>query len=144
MKQILRTGLAELGLDADEAGTIVPQMYLLEGTVNVNVTNTSLGSKAIDCDGNITIGSATTSPIVTLTVAAKRYEDSDGETSRATGLKADGDILIAGGATTITASGKKSRGVNATSLTATGGTLKIAATGSSSTMPPRRCNAPCR
>jgi len=120
-------------LDADETDTsIVPAMYILGGTVNVNVTSTALGSKAIACDGNMTIGSATTSPDITLTVAAKRYEDSNGETSRATGLKADGDIVVAGGATTITASGKKSRGVKAASLTATGGTLTIAATGSSS------------
>jgi hypothetical protein len=47
-------------------------------------------------------------------------------------LKADGTIVIASGATTIKASGKKSRGVKATSLTATGGTLTIAATGSGS------------
>ena len=120
-------------LDADETDTsIIPEMTINGGSVTVNVTNTALGSKAIDCDGNITIGSSTTSPIVNLTVAAKRFEDSDGETSRATGLKAKGDILIAGGATTIKASGKKSRGVNAASLTATGGSLTIAATGSGS------------
>ena len=120
-------------LDADETNpAIIPQMYIIGGTVNVNVTTTSLGSKAIDSDGDITIGSATTSPIVSLTVAAKRYKDSEGETSRATGLKAERDIVIAGGTTTIKASGSKSRGVKAASLTATGGTLTIAATGSDS------------
>jgi len=120
-------------LDADEAApSIVPEMYISGGAVTVNVTSTALGSKAIDCDGNITIGSSASSPIVNLTVAAKRYEDSTGDTSRATGLKADGTIVIASGATTIKASGKKSRGVKATSLTATGGTLTIAATGSGS------------
>lgn len=120
-------------LDADETDTsIIPEMYLYGGAVTVNVTKTSLGGKAIDCEGNITIGSSTTSPTVNLTVAAGRFEDSDGETSRATGLKAEGDILIASGATTIKASGKKSRGVKAASLTATGGSLTIAATGSGS------------
>lgn len=120
-------------LDADETNaSIVPEMYIYGGTISIDVTSTSLGSKAIDSDGDLTIGSSSTSPTVNLTVAAKRYEDSNGETSRATGLKAEGNIVIANGATTITASGKKSRGVKAASLTATGGSLRIAATGSGS------------
>lgn len=120
-------------LDEDTADTsIVPSMSIIDGTVSVKVTSQSLGSKAIDCDGTITIGSSTTSPTVELTVAAGRYEDEEGETSRATGLKATGAITIAGGATTITASGKKSRGVKAASLTATGGSLTIEASGSGS------------
>ena len=120
-------------LDADAAApSIVPHMQLLDGTVTVNLTTTANGSKAIASDGNMTIGSTATSPTVGITVDAGVYVDTAGEENRATGLKADQTLTIAGGATTVSATGDKSRGVRATTLTATGGSLVVTNTGTKS------------
>lgn len=121
-------------LDADATdATIVPHMQLLDGSITVNLASTALGSKAIASDGNLTIGSTSTSPTVNLTVAAGTYTDPDTEEeNRATGLKADLTLTIAGGLTTVSATGYKSRGVRAATLTATGGTLTVTNTGSKS------------
>lgn len=121
-------------LDADPLNaTILPEMYLNDGTVTVNLTPTALGSKAIASDGNLTIGTASTSPTVNITVAAGVYVDPEtDEENRATGLKADQTLTIAGGATTVAATGAKARGVRAATLTATGGTLTVTNTGAKS------------
>ena len=120
-------------LDADAAApSIVPHMQLLDGTVTVNLTTTANGSKAIASDGNLTIGSTATSPTIGITVDAGVYVDTAGEENRATGLKADQTLTIAGGATTVSATGDKSRGVRATTLTATGGSLVVTNTGTKS------------
>lgn len=120
-------------LDADANNTsIVPHMQLLDGTITINLTSTANGSRAIASDGNLTIGSKATSPTVGITVAGGVFVDSAGEENRATGLKADLTLTIAGGATTVSATGVKSRGVRATTLTATGGSLTVTNTGTKS------------
>lgn len=121
-------------LDADATdATIVPHMQLLDGTVTVDLAATALGSKAIASDGNLTIGSTATAPVVTLTVGAGTYTDpTTEEENRATGLKADQTLTIAGGTTTVSATGAKSRGVRAATLIATGGTLSVVNTGTKS------------
>ena len=120
-------------LDIDSLNLTSPVMKILGGTITVDLTSTALGAKAIACDGDITIGSETTNPTVDITVAAGTYTDpSTSEENRATGIKADKTLTIAGGATTVTASGKKSRGVRAATLVATGGTLTVKNTGSKS------------
>ena len=121
-------------LDADPLdATLIPEMYLNDGTVTVNLTATALGSKAIASDGNLTIGTASTSPSVDITVAAGVYVDPETEEkNRATGLKADQTLTIAGGTTTVAATATKARGVRAATLTATGGTLTVTNTGSKS------------
>ncbi|MBQ9285393.1 MAG: carbohydrate-binding domain-containing protein [Bacteroidaceae bacterium] len=121
-------------LDSDPLdATITPNMQLLDGTVNVNLTSTALGSKAIASDGNFTIGSAATEPTVTVAVAAGVYTDpATEEENRATGLKAGLTLTIAGGTTTVSATGAKSRGVRAATLTATGGSLTVTNTGAKS------------
>ena len=121
--------------DATEttAATVVPEMHINDGSITVSLTAAALGSKAIASDGNMTIGTSTTSPTVDVTVAAGTYTDpTTEEENRATGLKADQTLTIAGGATTVRATGTKSRGVRATTLTATGGTLTVTNTGSKS------------
>ena len=121
-------------LDAVEGNsTLVPAMYLLDGTITANVAATALGSKAIASDGNLTIGSDTTAPTINITVGAGTYTDPDtDEENRATGLKAEQTLTIAGGETTVAATGAKSRGVRAATLIATGGTLTVTNTGSKS------------
>ncbi len=121
-------------LDADATdATIVPHMQLLDGTVTVDLAATALGSKAIASDGNLTIGSTATAPVVTLTVGAGTYTDpTTDEENRATGLKADQTLTIAGGTTTVSATGAKSRGVRAATLVATGGLLTVVNTGTKS------------
>lgn len=122
-------------LDIDSLNQVTPEMQILGGTINVNLTSTALGAKAIASDGNITIGSNTTSPTVDVTVAAGVFKETVNgveEENRATGIKADKTLLIAGGATTVTATGKKSRGVRAATLRATGGSLTVKNTGSKS------------
>ena len=120
-------------LDAAENNTsIVPQMLINSGSITVNLTSTALGSKAIASDGNLTIGTSTTSPTINVTVAAGTYTDpSTDEENRATGLKAENTLTIAGGTTTVAATGQKSRGVRATTLVATGGSLTVTNTSNS-------------
>ncbi len=121
-------------LDADDTdATIVPHLQLLGGTITVNVAATALGAKAIASDGNFTIGSAETAPVVSVVVAAGVYTDTaTGEENRATGLKADSTLTIAGGQSTVAATGAQSRGVRAYALVATGGTLTVTNTGTKS------------
>lgn len=122
-------------LDIDSLNQVTPEMKILGGAVTVNLTSTALGAKAIVSDGNITIGSSTTSPTVDVTVAAGVFKETVGDTeeeNRATGIKAENTLTIAGGATTVNATGKKSRGVRAATLVATGGTLTVKNTGSKS------------
>ncbi len=122
-------------LDAAETNTaITPQMYILGGTMTVNVATTANGSKGIACDGNITIGNGQeATPVVTVNVDGGQYTDPETEEkNRATGIKADNTLLIAGGNTTVEANGKKSRGVRAATLRATAGTLTVNTNGSSS------------
>ncbi len=111
------------------AATITPEMYINNGTITVVITTAAKGARAIASDGHMTIGTAATSPVLNLTAGATRYTDALGETTRTTGLKAEKDLIIMGGTTTIKATGNKSRGVRAGTLTALGGTLKIEATG---------------
>ena len=108
--------------------TVVPEMYILDGTINVTVGTKALGAKAIASDGNLTIGSSETSPTVTINLNA----DWDTEEERATGLKAAKTLLIAGGNTTVNANADNSRGVRAYALRATGGTLTVTNTGEDS------------
>ncbi len=140
---ILNGGTINVTLDAEDAkairldadatdATITPHMQLLDGTVTVSLSSTANGSKGLASDGNLTIGSASTKPTVDITVAGATFTDSAGEENRATGIKADLTLTIAGGATTVKATGQKSRGVRATTLTATGGTLTVTNTGSKS------------
>lgn len=121
-------------LDASETdATIIPHMQLLDGSVTVEVASTALGSKAIASDGNLTIGSAATSPEIVVGVDAGVFVDPETEEeNRATGLKADQTLTIAGGITTVNARGAKSRGVRAATLVATGGTLSVVNTGTKS------------
>ena len=120
-------------LDAATGTSIVPDMQLLGGSVTVNLTSTALGSKAIASDGNLTIGSKSTTPTIDISVAAGVFTDPDTEEEeRATGLKAEYTLTIAGGTTKVNATGYKSRGVRAATLTATGGTLTVTNTGSKS------------
>lgn len=101
--------------------TVVPEMYINDGTINVNLTSKALGAKALASDGNFTIGTKDTSPAITI----KLYADMDAEDERATGLKATKTLLIAGGNTIVNAIGDNSRGVRAYTLRATGGTLTV-------------------
>ena len=121
-------------LDANSAvPDITPLLTILDGNVTVELTATAAGSKGIASDGHFTIGGKATSPTVKVTVAAPAYTDPDTEEEdRATGLKADRTLTIAGGNTTVNATGNKSRGVRANTLVATGGTLTVTNTGSKS------------
>ena len=122
-------------LDIDSVNKVTPEMNILGGTINVNLTSAALGAKAIASDGNLTIGSSTTNPTIDVTVAAGVFKETVNDTeeeNRATGIKADKTLTIAGGATTVTATGKKSRGVRAARLVAAGGTLTVKNTGSKS------------
>lgn len=124
-------------LDAAEATTgteaPTPHMQILDGAITIDLTSTALGARAIASDGNLTIGSKATSPSIGITVAAGVYTDpTTSEEERATGIKADLTLTIAGGNTTVNATGTKSRGVRAATLTATGGTLTVTNTGTKS------------
>lgn len=121
-------------LDAAETNTaIVPEMSILGGTVTVVVASTADGSRGIASDGNITIGNGkANAPVVDVTVSAGVFTDPDtDEDNRATGIKADNTLLIAGGVTTVAANGTKSRGVRAATLRATAGTLTVTRNSSS-------------
>ena len=108
-------------------------MQILDGAITIDLTSTALGARAIASDGNLTIGSTATSPSIGITVAAGVYTDpTTSEEERATGIKADLTLTIAGGNTTVNATGTKSRGVRAATLTATGGTLTVTNTGTKS------------
>ncbi len=120
-------------LDAATGTSIVPEMHLLNGSVTVNLTSGALGSKAIASDGNLTIGSSGTSPVINVTVAGGVYVDPDTEEEdRATGLKAEKTLTINGGNTTVNATGTKSRGVRTFNLISNGGVLTVTNSGSKS------------
>ena len=120
-------------LDIDSLNQTSPVMKILGGSITVDLTSTALGAKAIASDGDLIIGSSTTNPTVDINVAAETFTDpTTSEENRATGIKADKTLTIAGGTTTVIASGKKSRGVRAAKLVAAGGTLTVKNTGSKS------------
>ena len=108
--------------------TVVPEMYINDGTITMNVNVKALGAKAIASDGNFTIGTSETSPTITINL----YADWDADEERATGLKATSTLLIAGGNTVVNAIADNSRGVRANKLRATGGTLTVTNTGDES------------
>lgn len=114
--------------------TVVPEMYINDGSITVDIATAALGSRGIDCDGNMTIGTAETSPTVTVTINNTSFY-TDPETSeqkRATGMKTNNTLLIAGGTTTVSAKGPKARGVRAAELVSTGGVLTVTKSGSGS------------
>ena len=118
----------------ERVATVVPEMYINDGTITVDIAADAWGSRGIDCDGNITIGAEETSPTVNVTINQTNfYTDPDtGDQKRACGIKTNYTLLIANGNTTVSASGPKARGVRATTLRATGGTLKVTKKGSGS------------
>lgn len=112
----------------EHAATVVPEMYINDGTITVNLTAKALGAKAIASDGNFTIGTSETSPTINIDL----YADWDTNEERATGLKATSTLLIAGGTTVVNAIGDNARGVRAYKLRATGGSLTVTNTGDDS------------
>lgn len=118
---------------AIRADSLIAVMNLKGGTIDVDLTSTALGSKAIACDGNININQKSGTMNITIGVAGGVYKDTTtGETNRATGIKCDDTITMDAGTVTINATGTKSRGMNTKDLTVNGGTLSVNATGSSS------------
>ena len=79
----------------------------------------------------MTVGSEETSPTVNVTINnTPFYTDPDTqEQKRATGIKTNNTLLIASGTTTVSAKGPKARGVRATQLRATGGSLVVTKSG---------------
>ena len=116
------------GKMVEHAATVVPEMYINDGTITVNLTTKALGAKAIASDGNFTIGTSETSPTINIDL----YADWDTNEERATGLKATSTLLIAGGNTVVNAIGDNARGVRAYKLRATGGNLTVTNTGEDS------------
>lgn len=118
----------------EHVATVVPEMYFNDGTITVDIATTALGSRGIDCDGNITIGTEETSPTVNVSMNNTNfYTDPDtGEQKRACGMKTNNTLLIASGNTTVSAWGPKARGVRAAYLRATGGKLTVTKKGSGS------------
>ena len=116
------------GKMVEHAATVVPEMYINDGTITVNLTAKALGAKAIASDGNFTIGTSETSPTINIDL----YADWDTNEERATGLKATSTLLIAGGNTVVNAIGDNARGVRAYKLRATGGNLTVTNTGEDS------------
>ena len=108
---------------------VIPEMYLNDGTITIDVDEEADGVKCIASDGNLTIGTEETAPTITLNVDGGMDDDDE----RATGLKATNTLWIAGGTTTVNATGDGARGVRAYKLRATpGGTLTVTATGKGS------------
>ena len=118
----------------EHVATVVPEMYIYDGSISVDIATAALGSRGIDCDGNITIGTVETSPTVNVTMNNTTfYTDPDtSEQKRATGIKTNNTLLIAGGNTTVSAYGAKARGVRAYGLVSTGGVLTVTKKGSGS------------
>ena len=116
------------GKMVEHKATVVPEMYINDGTITVNLTAKALGAKAIASDGNFTIGTSETSPTINIDL----YADWDTNEERATGLKATSTLLIAGGTTVVNAIGDNARGVRAYKLRATGGSLTVTNTGDDS------------
>lgn len=118
----------------EHVATVVPEMYINDGTISVDIATAAFGSRGIDCDGNMTVGTAETSPTVNVTINNTNfYTDPDTqEQKRATGIKTNNTLLIAGGTTTVSASGTKARGVRAATLVSTGGVLTVSKSGTAS------------
>ena len=126
-------------LDADPtAPSLVPEMYIYKGKITININPTALGSRGLVSDGNLTIGDGinphqTVSPNVRVNVMASYYLDPETtEEERATGIKAELTFHMAGGSAAVDATGERSRGVRAATLTATGGVLYVWNTGTKS------------
>ncbi len=108
--------------------TVVPEMYINDGIINVSVVGNANSSRAIASDGNLTIGTSETSPTISINLQAGDKDDDE----RVTGLKVTKTLLVVGGNTTVNAVGAGSRGVRAYKLRVTGGTLTVNNTGSKS------------
>ena len=112
--------------------TVVPEMYINDGTITVDIAADAWGSRGIDCDGNITIGTEETSPTVNVSTDNTRYytDPDTGEDKRACCIKTNLTLLIAGGTTTVYAFGPYARGIRAHRLRTTGGVLSVSRKGS--------------
>ena len=126
-------------LDLDSLDlSIVPQMNLLGGTIVVTMEKTATDSKGIVSDGDMTIGTSTEGPEITVNMNAVGYLDANKEKIRSTGIKVGksdddgeygetGDFLMQGGSVVIYATGHYSRGMNMNNFIATGGSIAVVA-----------------
>lgn len=103
---------------------------ILGGTITINAK--ANGSRGIQTDANMTISEADKSVPTQITITAAgglctQSECSD-DPHRCMGIKVDQKLTVTGGTTTVSNTGKKSRGIKAATYLKTGGTVNATIT----------------
>lgn len=118
-------GEASTGETTDHEDEDSGNVYILGGTIDINVTATA--AKGIKCDGDMKISAG----ILTVKTSGNGEWDSDDqETKAACGLSCDGNMTISGGTLALTSTGSGGKGMKCDGvLTISDGTIEVVTSG---------------
>lgn len=118
-------GDTSTGVTTDHEEEDSGNIYILGGTIDVNVTATA--AKGIKAEGDMQISGGT---ITVKTTGNGEWDSDDQETKAACGLTCDGDMTISGGKITLTSTGSGGKGMKCDGLlTISDGTIDVVTSG---------------
>lgn len=118
-------GDTSTGVTTDHEEEDSGNIYILGGTIDVNVTATA--AKGIKAEGDMQISGGT---ITVKTTGNGEWDSDDQETKAACGLTCDGDMTIGGGKITLTSTGSGGKGMKCDGLlTISDGTIDVVTSG---------------
>ena len=118
-------GDTSTGVTTDHEEEDSGNIYILGGTIDVNVTATA--AKGIKAEGDMQISGGT---ITVKTTGNGEWDSDDEETKAACGLTCDGDMTISGGKITLTSIGSGGKGMKCDGLlTISDGTIDVVTSG---------------
>lgn len=118
-------GETSTGETADHEDEDSGNVYILGGTIDINVTATA--AKGIKCEGDMLISGGT---ITVQTSGNGEWDSEDKETKAACGLSSDGNITISGGTLSMKSTGSGGKGIKCDGLlTVSDGDINVVTSG---------------